>query len=272
MPLTDSGPVIDGKLDDLCWKKAVSTGTLQVTRPEDATPLSVARHSVAGRKEPPRSGGLRETTEAFISRDADHLYVALSCAGKPFVKEAVKVGKPSKDVEFAELLINSNGDRNSYYLIRITAENGGAVTTSYNEHDPPWRDRTWQPTFRSAVVAGDNGWTAELGLPFNIFNKNKTLASEIGFNVRRAGMAGGEIHSWRHASLATHHSDWGILSGIPARASQPKPDYAKPRPDPSSSGAQWNVTVYAPPPLAQRSFLAEERARTISLGPGSAHP
>ena len=50
------------------------------------------------------------------------------------------------------------------------------------------------------------------------------------------------------------------------------PDYAKPRPDPLSSGAQWGVTVYSPPPPAKRTFLDEERARTAPLGPGSAHP
>ena len=32
---------------------------------------------------------------------------------------------PRSGVEFAELLINSNGDRNSYYRIRISPENGG---------------------------------------------------------------------------------------------------------------------------------------------------
>ena len=61
-----------------------------------------------------------------------------------------------------------------------------------------------------------------------------------------------------------------VLPG--SRASLPAPDYAKPKPDPFSSGAQWGVTVYAPPTAARRSFLAEERGQMIELGPGSAHP
>ena len=77
-----------------------------------------------------------------------------SCAGKVAEDGEAKPGEPAKGVEFVELLIDSNGDRNSYYLIRITPENGGKVTCSYNEHTPPWHDRTWQPQFESAAAQG----------------------------------------------------------------------------------------------------------------------
>jgi hypothetical protein len=248
VPVTSASPAIDGKLDEPCWKDAARTGPLKVAQGEPA----------------------KSTTEAFILRDADHLYVGLSCAGKEAVKEEIKPGKPAKGGEFAELLVNSNGDRNSYYVVRIGPETGGQVACSYHEHSPPWHDRTWQPKFKSATAKGSDGWTAELALPFDIFCKNKTLASEIGFNVRRCRLPGLETHCWQ--GTFTNPSDWGILAGIPARPSMPAPDYAKPKPDPFSSGAQWGVTVYAPPTIAQRSFLAEERKQTIQLGPGSAHP
>ena len=238
VPLTDSKPVVDGKLDEPCWKDAARTGPLTVTRGKPS----------------------KSTTEAFMLRDADHLYVGVSCAGKDPVKADVEPGKPSKEVEFVELLIDSNGDRNSYYLIRITPEDGGKVTCSYNEHTPPWHDRTWQPQFKSAAAKGTGGWAAELALPLDIFNKNKTLASEIGFNIRRAGLPGGETHCWQGS--VTRPGEWGILTGIPARESLPRPDY----------GTHGLNRWYFPPTKALTSFLAEEEGRTIRLGPGSAHP
>ena len=234
VPATDSKPVVDGKLDEPCWKDAARTGPLKVT--------------------PGKSAGA--ITEAFILRDADHLYVALRCA----LKGKAKSAKPSKKTESVELLIDSNGDRNSYYLIRITNENRGKIFSSYNEHDPPWHDRTWQPQFKSAAAKGTGVWAAEFALPFNIFNKNKTLAAKIGFNIRRSGMAGGETHCWR--GTFSDPGDSAVLTGFAARDRMPKPEYAV------RGLTRW----YRPPNKAGRSFLAEQESRTIQLGPGSAHP
>ena len=154
--------------------------------------------------------------------------------------------------------------------MRIAPDGGGKVTCSYNEHTPPWHDRSWQPQFEFAVTQDADAWTAELELPFDIFCKNKTLASEIGFNVRRFRIPGPEVHCWQ--GTFDKPEDWGTLCGIPPRDSLPAPDYATPQPDPASSAAQWGVTSYRPPSRAQRSFLAEQQGQTVSLGPGSAHP
>ena len=160
VPLTDSRLVVDGKLEEPCWKDAAKTGPLKATQGDPAT----------------------SATEAFILRDAEHLYVGVICAGKDaaarmapghtssftpgriagYAKSragellsahwAGKPLEPPKEVEFVELLIDSNSDGNSYYLIRITPEDGGKLACSYNEHDPPWCDRTWHPQFESAVA------------------------------------------------------------------------------------------------------------------------
>jgi hypothetical protein len=265
VPQTDAAPGIDGKLDEACWKDAARTGPLKVTQ----------------------GGSMKSATEAFLLRDADHLYVGVLCAGKDAAEGmdpgrtasftpgriagyAKSVGDkllsahwagrpmaPAKEVEFIELLIDSNGDGNSYYLIRLTPEDGGKLTSSYNEHSPPWRDRTWQPPIVAAAAKGAGAWAAEFALPLAGFNKNRTLSSEIGFNVRRAGMPGQETHCWRGAF--TNPRERGLLTGFPARERLPKPDYVK-------------SELYAPPTKAQRSFLADEVERTIQLGPGSAHP
>ena len=59
VPLTDSKPVVDGRLDEPCWKHAAKTGPL----------------AVLGK------GPARSNTEAFVLRDADHLYVGVICPG-----------------------------------------------------------------------------------------------------------------------------------------------------------------------------------------------
>ena len=163
------------------------------------------------------------------------------------------------DAEFADLLIDSNADRNSYYLIRMTPRDGGKITSSYLEHLPPWHDRTWQPPLAFAVSKGSGEWTAEVAIPLEVFCKNKTLASEIGFNLRRHGTRGAESHAWHGADADP--SSWGTLTGIPARAHLPDPEYA----------AGGLSRFYRPPNRTGRSFLAEQAEQTVELGPGSAH-
>jgi len=238
VPLTDSQPTVDGKLEEPCWKDAARTGPLAVVQGEPS----------------------ESTTEAFILRDADHLYVGVRCVGKGTVKGEAEPGKPPKEVEAVELFIDSNGDRNSYYRIRIVPEKGGQVTSFYVEDTPPWRDRTWQPQFQSAAAKGTGAWAAEFALPLAIFNKNKTLSSRIGFNVCRTGMPGNETYCWR--GTPGNPDEWGILAGIPARESLPRPEY-------STVGLN---RFYHPPTKAMTSLLAEEEGQTIPLGPGSAHP
>jgi hypothetical protein len=185
--------------------------------------------------------------------------------------------------EFVDLLIDSNADRNSWYLIRLTPGHGGQVVCAYNEYAPPWHDRTWQPEIESAVAfdqaTGD--WTAELALPFDIFCKNKTLAAEIGFHVRRYHIPGQEIHVWPGTANGaeaqrtdsqgeepgqspepggTHF--WGVLAGIPPRDRMPEPEY-------DTRGLN---RFYRPVNQDGRAFLAEQAGQTIELGPGSAHP
>ena len=109
-------------------------------------------------------------------------------------------------------------------------------------------------------MKGQDGWAAELVLPFVIFNKNKTLASEIGFGVRRSGAPGGGVHCWHSASA--NPGEWGRLTGLPAREGLPPPEY----------GARGTNRFFRLPNKTQTAALAEEASRTVELGPGSAHP
>ena len=234
VPPADFQPVIDGKLDEPCWAGAAKTGPLKT----------------------PGGAPAKSTTEAFFLCSADHLYVGVSCA----TAENAATEKPAEGAGVVELLIDSNGDGNSYYLIRLANKNKGEIFSCYNEHDPPWQDRTWQPQLPSAVGNAEGSWVAEFALPLSAFNKNKTLASEIGFNIRRLGIAGGEVHCW--CGVSADPGDWGMLTGIPAREDLPPPEY----------GARGLNRFFRLPNKAATSFLAEETKRIIELGPGSAHP
>ena len=244
VPVINGKPVVDGKLDDPCWKKAARIGPLK---------------EASGK-------ATKATTEAWICRDADNLYVSVSCTLNDTMKSKTTPHKRRwrrrvYEEEHVALLIDSNSDRNSYYQILITPK--GIRRSSYREHQPPWRDHSWKPKYESAAVVDEKVWTAEFSLPFSSFYKNKTLTDEFGFNIRRyielQDGPLGEIQCWRGEYM--NPADAGTLTGIPARKHMPAPEYAR-------------VTVFGHPPPTekQKLFFDHEKGQTIRLGPGSSHP
>jgi len=244
--VSDSAPVIDGRLDEPCWQEAAATGPLK----------------------PERGKLAKSTTKAFVLRDADHLYVGVACGASgpaPYEKESAKPPDVSKQ-EHVALSIDSNHDRNSYYLIVLTQ--AGTVEASYNEHWPPWHDPTWsrrKPRFQCATTASKDGWSAEFSLPFEIFDKNKTLTSKIGFNIRRHDARAGQTQCWRGAF--SNPADAGTLMGIPARRRFPVPplvNYVGYYRSEAGPRMAFNIPPDAVP--------AREEDRPIRLGAGSTHP
>jgi len=244
VPVNDSALVIDGRLDEPCWNEAAATGPLIVEKRKPA----------------------KSTTKAIVLRDADHLYVGVTCGVSGQGTDAKEPAQPPdiSTQEHVALLLDTNRDGNSYYLVVITQE--GIKQISYNEHWPPWHDRWWGPRYtegpryRSAAATNATGWTAEFALPFNIFDRNKTLTAEIGFNIRRYDARCGQTLCWHGDFLSP--SDAGILSGIPARDRFPPVRY---------------VNVIAPGTPARGQLLnlpAKEiiPQEPLRLGPGSAHP
>jgi hypothetical protein len=264
VPVCDSAPVIDGRLDEPCWKKAAVIGALTQEQGQPAKSL----------------------TKAFVLRDAERLYVGVTCqwsgpapdekgpAKPPMPENGTGTERPVRSQshfpeiakqEHVALLIDSNHDQNSYYLFVLTQQ--GTVEASYNEHWPPWHDPTWnrrKPRFQCRTATGEGSWNAEFALPFEIFDKNKTLTSEIGFNIRRYDMRARQTQCWR--GVFSNPADAGLLTGIPARR-LPAPPLANYAGVYRLDGG-YGMTFNMPPDTA----LAGPKDRPIRLGPGSTHP
>jgi len=210
----------------------------------------------------------KSTTKAFVLRDADHLYVGVTCgvSGQGADEREPAESPDISKQEHVALLIDSNHDQNSYYLIILTEK--GTVEASYNEHWPPWHDPTWsrrKPRYQCATAADEGGWSAEFSFPFEILDKNKTLTSKIGFNIRRHDTRARQTHCWRGAF--SNPADAGTLTGIPARSRfpvLPSVNYVGYCQGEAGPRMAFNIPPDAAP--------AGEEDRPIRLGPGSTHP
>ena len=138
--LTESRPYLDGNLDDDCWR--------------DATPivLKSADGSV-------RSG---YETRAFLTYDAEYLYVGINCA-LPAERFVAPVDRRTRDADLrpfdrVSLMIDLDRDYQTYFHWQI--DQRGAVA------EDCWGDRNWNPRWLVAHRSAPDGWSAELAIPW----------------------------------------------------------------------------------------------------------
>ncbi len=146
--LTDSRPLLDGKLDDMCWKNAKPLD-LKVTaaatdKPDDA-----------------KAFGTQYKTTALMTYDERYLYVAVQC-DHPAGKKVEPLAKRTRDADLAgrdrvDILLDVDRDYQTYYRFQI--DHRGALA------EDCWGDKTWNPKYHVAFHGTDTGWTAEIAIP-----------------------------------------------------------------------------------------------------------
>ena len=133
---TETRPLLDGKLDDPCWRAA--------------RPLVAA---VPGKDEDVAA----YRTEARFTHDAQFLYVAVSCA-HPTGKAVAPVAKRDRDADLTgrdrvDILLDLDRDYQTYYRFQI--DHRGCLA------EDCWGDKTWNPKYYVAFHPTETGWTAE---------------------------------------------------------------------------------------------------------------
>lgn len=136
---TDTRPLLDGKLDDDCWKAA----KVLDLKPTDKTDAGAYK------------------TEGMFTYDDKFLYVAVKCA-HPTGKRAEPVAKRTRDADLSgrdrvDILLDLDRDYQTYYRFQI--DHRGALA------EDCWGDRTWNPKYHVAFHSDDSGWTAEVAIP-----------------------------------------------------------------------------------------------------------
>jgi hypothetical protein len=145
---TESRPLLDGKLDDECWKTA-KVMELSVT--------ASASEGVADRQ----SFAAQYKTAGMFTYDERYLYIAVKCE-HPMGKKVEPLAKRTRDADPAghdrvDVLIDVDRDYQTYY--RFQLDHRGALA------EDCWGDKTWNPKYHVAFQATDTGWTAELAIP-----------------------------------------------------------------------------------------------------------
>ncbi|MCD6505593.1 carbohydrate binding family 9 domain-containing protein [Candidatus Poribacteria bacterium] len=200
---TDQPPVIDGKLDDLCWKKA---------------PLAHPFIDSYTSKVAP------DQTEAYVLYDEKALYVAFKCFDSQpdqiKATETKRDGNPWGD-DFVEVAIDpfDIGQFSGRNVFKVNA-----IGTQFTEIRGGRANKAeWKGDWQAAVRRTEFGWTAEMAIPWDIMDRpssDKPITMGINFGRYQART---KIFSfWSDLGYPFHHEWNGHLVGVILPKRKPK--------------------------------------------------
>ena len=192
---TKTAPIIDGKIDDLCWSLAGEATGFTDYRTEN---LAV------------------EQTIVRVLYDDDNLYIAFECL-EPEPERIVamerKYDQSLRDEDGVEMRFDTFGDRRSAYVFSINTlgTRYDARTSLYDFRD----DSTWGCDWYAACTIAEDRWFAEIAIPIgNIFFERKD-GMTWGANFRRREIGRQESSYWCYrSSEARYPREFGNLTNL----------------------------------------------------------
>lgn len=194
---TTTPPVIDGKLDDEVWKTAATTDNFRQTQP-------------VLNDEP------SERTQAWVSYDADNIYIAVrawdSEADKVVAKEMRRDGDLDGDDQVA-VALDTFEDRRNAFVFAMNAV--GALTDAKIENNGDF-SKQWNGIWDGKGTLDAEGWSVEMVIPLKTlsFDPNKdTWGLEFVRRIRRKN------ERLRWANISQNRNDayvaaYGNMTGL----------------------------------------------------------
>lgn len=144
LPVCSTPPVLDGRLDDACWKEASRLSGLH--------PL---------RSDKPEPG---EPTRALVTRDEAWLYLGFHCPN-PSMEQVSAIWKQHDESvhqdDSIEVFLDPGTDGALYVHFALSFANVRAEQRVVGKET----ERSWDVPWRSATHVTDVGWTGETAIP-----------------------------------------------------------------------------------------------------------
>lgn len=197
-----SVPVIDGVLDEECWKKAVPMKSF--VKYNENVPAD-------------------DKTVAKMTFGENALYISVIAEEKdmPRVKKMLDASKRGPwGTDLIEVFIDFNNDMNSYYQFAANAKGEKYAARLKSPRQPvPW-DCEWS----AAGKLLDNAWTVEMKIPYTCFDLSKfSDAGEMGINICRTSLGEPKSYSAWSYPYGGFHSPraFGVARGFQRGALKP---------------------------------------------------
>ena len=190
----DSAPVIDGMLDEVVWS--------QITPVEDM-------HQV----EPIEYAEPTQATQIYLYYDDEALYLGvrmLDSEAEEIVANVLRQGEQFWSDELFSVNIDTFNDKRNGYVFQVNPH-GVRMQAIYENTTSSNFD--WQGIWRADATVDEEGWTAEMAIPF------KTLSFDPnndtwGINFERNISRGEESIGWVSRNQAINPSVSGVAVGF----------------------------------------------------------
>ena len=206
-------PTVDGALDDALWRTATRITQFVQVAPVEGAPAS-------------------EDTEVFVAFDSTHLYVGMYAHySNPGMIRANRVdrdragyGDDTISVYFDTFLdqqrafvftLNGYGVQGDSLMGGSGGGRGGGGYRG-GGGGVPRGDRSWDVLFDSAGTLVDDGWTAEMAIPFKSLRYPSNEAHRWGFQIARSIRDKDETVVWAPISrdVSGFLPQMGLLDGL----------------------------------------------------------
>ncbi|MFQ6083351.1 MAG: DUF5916 domain-containing protein [Candidatus Aminicenantia bacterium] len=191
-----SSPQIDGLLNDPCWQGASRTGNfvqLEPNKGEEAT----------------------EKTEVFAAYDDQFLYIAFYCYDSFPEKIVAKITQRDQALDrddMVQVFLDTYCDRRTGYFF-FTNPLGTQADGKISD-DGRVSDHSWDEYWLSAAQIVEDGWTAEIAIPFEILKYRKGKDQIWGVNFGRNLPRKLEKSLWSEVESWFRVSQYGNLTGL----------------------------------------------------------
>lgn len=175
---TPEKPVIDGVLDDDCWENAPIAENFVMFEPGSGTPEKPTKKTVVK-----------------VLYDDEAIYFAATMYDN--TPERIPVQYDNRDqignVDFFAVLLNPNNDgqNNTAFFVMST---GAQADAKLNQDE---EDYTWSSVWYSAVKITDQGWQAEIKIPYSALRFSEDVGV-WGINFQRRIHYLNEQYSWNY--------------------------------------------------------------------------
>ncbi len=173
-----AAPEIDGILDDNAWKEGTWT--------DDFTQY-----------EPYNGGKVSQRTEFKILFDDDNLYAAFKAydtSPDSIVSRLTRRDNPDGDL--VGIIFDSFHDLRTGFLFGITSS--GVKYDQMFTNDGESEDSSWDPNWWVKTSVNDEGWIAEMKIPFSQVRFEKNSGDIWGLQVARVLYRKNETSFWQH--------------------------------------------------------------------------
>lgn len=207
-PRVDRAPVIDGRLDDDAWRAAAHVTDLYQRRPHDGVPAT-------------------EQSDIFLAYDAANLYLGFHAHYSD--PGLLRANRRDRDETFEDDLFlvyfDPFLDQQRAYVFTVNGYGvqGDAILNTRGfgrgREGVPRGDASWDVLFDTAAEIVDDGFTAEMAIPFKSIRYPRREAGaphRWGLQIARLIVGKDEVALWSPVSrdIAGFMTQMGILDGM----------------------------------------------------------